>query len=174
MTPDEAVAVLATAAGYDERQPSKIQAQVWADALTEACITRAEAIAAVKAFYADRPDDRVRPGHLAPYVTQQRARRAALAAEEQRLALAATAHETRGNRRHWPEVDPDAEDDTCAACGRADNPLHIRQRTDTELLGLLAGLRRVLPDGHKGMRRQLAAWRGADPRDSAPSAQVDE
>lgn len=62
MNEREAVYVLAVAAAYDNRRPSRVDAQTWAYELKH--VDRDTAVAAVREHYRARPDDRIRPGHV--------------------------------------------------------------------------------------------------------------
>lgn len=153
MTPDEALQVLATASAFDERKPSRVQAIVWAEELSDTGITLDEAMAAVRAYYRANPDGRVRPGHLLPHVLA--ARRDALArARQVEIADREQYMLERGGGTH-PFQGPAGG--TCEVCGLTDEdgPKHPRRRSLTTE-GLLAELRKNLPPGDTAFREQLA------------------
>jgi hypothetical protein len=81
MTTDEAVEVLKIASAYDGRQPSVLQATVWAADLGDAGVDVTTAAQALRRFYLDRPDDYVKPGHviaIARKAARERAEQAAV------------------------------------------------------------------------------------------------
>lgn len=92
LLPSDAADILTVAVIYDDREVSVAAAIEWANALNTANITKREAIDAVRAHYLERPDTRIRPGHLIPIV-----RAARLAARDQAAIRAAIDPPGRGN-----------------------------------------------------------------------------
>lgn len=64
MAPDEALKILMVAAAYDGREPSELQAGLWAADLNDAGIPVVDAVQAVRQHYRDRPDTYLKPGHV--------------------------------------------------------------------------------------------------------------
>lgn len=98
ITPREALRILAAAAIHDERKPSDVMADGWAEALNTADpdIQFHDCLAAVNAWYIDNPDGRIKPGHVAHYATEIKYAR--LGAERQ---------EADRQRHALPEQPPD-------------------------------------------------------------------
>jgi hypothetical protein len=76
-TDDQAVDLLKLAAAYDNRQPSQMQATVWAADLSDAGVLPVDAAQAIRQHYRDRPDVYLKPGHVIAIAGEMRRARTA-------------------------------------------------------------------------------------------------
>lgn len=153
MIATDALRVLLVASAFDEREPSKIQASVWAEELTALGLDVDLAIEAVRRYYRENPDGRVRPGHLSRYAWQVRQERRDDARHREIEARRQFMLERHGGGTHRFDGDPG---EPCDVCGLPDedNPRHARDRGQDHA-ALLAALRPQLPPGSTAFREQL-------------------
>jgi hypothetical protein len=145
----QAAELLARISARDDREPSAIAAQVWAEDLTVAGISYDEAVLAVQRHYLSAPDTRVRVGHLVPIVKEIR-----------REVI--RAHREAEHRERCEAFRRALEDQQVMLTDGA----VARDRAE-ELARMLAGVRVSLPKGDRGVQRARRRWLGR--REDLPS-----